>query len=75
MPTSRPSSAGAPPPPGRPATVTPYAWLLQRLESAREPRRDACLCLPAVVNGRPAPEPVPPVIDWATAALRARAVA
>jgi DNA-binding transcriptional MerR regulator len=55
--------------------AAPHEWLLQRLEAAREPRRDTYLRLLALVNGWPAPEPVTPVIDWAAAALRARAVA
>ncbi|MEV8558251.1 MerR family transcriptional regulator, partial [Streptomyces sp. NPDC051917] len=38
-------------------------------------RRDTYLRLLALVNGWPAPEPVTPAIDWAAAALRARAVA
>ncbi|MGW1169907.1 MerR family transcriptional regulator [Streptomyces sp. NPDC001153] len=55
--------------------AAPHEWLLQRLEAAREPRRDNYLRLLALVNGWPAPQPVTPVIDWAAAALRARAVA
>ncbi|MFI6358978.1 MerR family transcriptional regulator [Streptomyces sp. NPDC050743] len=60
---------------GQAGHAAPHEWLLQRLEAAREPRRDTYLRLLALVNGWPAPEPVTPVIDWAAAALRARAVA
>ncbi|AOR33771.1 MerR family transcriptional regulator [Streptomyces fodineus] len=54
---------------------SPHAWLLRRLEAAREPRRDTYLRLLARINGWPAPEPLTPVIDWAVTALRIRAVA
>ncbi|MGW7525712.1 MerR family transcriptional regulator [Streptomyces sp. NPDC054783] len=60
---------------GHAGPAEPHAWLVQRLEAAREPRRDTYLRLLALVNGWPAPEPVTPVIDWAAAALRARVVA
>ncbi|MET8807231.1 MerR family transcriptional regulator [Streptomyces sp. NPDC004546] len=60
---------------GQAGHAAPHEWLLQRLEAAREPRRDTYLRLLALVNGWPAPEPVTPAIDWAAAALRARAVA
>ncbi|WP_433450931.1 MerR family transcriptional regulator [Streptomyces sp. CA-142005] len=60
---------------GQPGHAAPHEWLLQRLEAAREPRHDTYLRLLALVNGWPAPEPVTPAIDWAAAALRARAVA
>ncbi|MGW1811243.1 MerR family transcriptional regulator [Streptomyces sp. NPDC002078] len=60
---------------GHPGHSSPHQWLLQCLEAAREPRRDTYLRLLALVNDWPAPEPLTPVIDWAAAALRARAVA
>ncbi|MEV6055895.1 MerR family transcriptional regulator [Streptomyces sp. NPDC052107] len=60
---------------GQAGHAAPCEWLLQRLEGAREPRRDTYLRLLALVNGWPAPEPLTPVIDWAAAALRARTVA
>ncbi|MFD8395421.1 MerR family transcriptional regulator [Streptomyces sp. NPDC059680] len=60
---------------GHAGLAEPHAWLVQRLEAARKPRRDTYLRLLALVNGWPAPEPVTPVIDWAAAALRARWVA
>ncbi|MGW1913878.1 MerR family transcriptional regulator [Streptomyces sp. NPDC002076] len=60
---------------GHPGHSSPHQWLLQCLEAAREPRWDTYLRLLALVNGWPAPEPLTAVIDWAAAALRARAVA
>ncbi|MGW0208498.1 MerR family transcriptional regulator [Streptomyces sp. NPDC003233] len=60
---------------GHPGHSSPHQWLLQCLEAARDPRRDTYLRLLALVNDWPAPEPLTPVIDWAAAALRARAVA
>ncbi|CCK25178.1 MerR family transcriptional regulator [Streptomyces davaonensis JCM 4913] len=47
--------------------------LLQRLESADDPRRDRYFELLAVINDWPPPEPHTPVIRWTVAALRARA--
>ncbi|MEU4932859.1 MerR family transcriptional regulator [Streptomyces yokosukanensis] len=55
--------------------AAPHGWLLQRLEAAREPRRDTYLRLLALINGWPAPKPLTPAIDWAATALRARAAA
>lgn len=56
-----------------PGDTGPATWLLHRLESARDPRRDRYFQLLALINGWPAPEPVTPLIDWTVAALRAHA--
>lgn len=60
---------------GHPGHSSPHQWLIRCLEAARDPRRDTYLRLLALVNDWPAAEPLTPVIDWAAAALRARAVA
>ncbi|MFJ9847852.1 MerR family transcriptional regulator [Streptomyces sp. NPDC101150] len=57
---------------GRPDDAQLHGWLLHRLESANDPRRDRYAHLLAVINGWPAPEPLAPVIGWAVAALRRR---
>ncbi|MEU6507186.1 MerR family transcriptional regulator [Streptomyces sp. NPDC046942] len=57
--------------PGHRPYADPAAWLLRRLESARDPRRDRYFQLLALINGWPAPEPVTPLIDWTVTALRA----
>ncbi|MFI2204376.1 MerR family transcriptional regulator [Streptomyces sp. NPDC020192] len=57
--------------PGDRGTAEPAAWLLRRLESARDPRWDRYLQLLALINGWPAPDPVAPLIDWTVTALRA----
>ncbi|MGW2649719.1 MerR family transcriptional regulator [Streptomyces sp. NPDC001393] len=57
---------------GRPNDALLRDWLLQRLEAAKDPRRDRYFALLAVINGWPAPEPVEPVIDWSVEALRIR---
>ncbi|AEV83318.1 MerR family transcriptional regulator [Actinoplanes sp. SE50] len=42
------------------------------LRGMNDPRRDRYLSLLAVVNGRPVPDSLAPMLDWAVAALRAR---
>ncbi|MGW3286908.1 MerR family transcriptional regulator [Streptomyces sp. NPDC001002] len=58
---------------GRPDDLTPYGWLLRRLEAASDPRRDRYLQLLALINGWPAPDRLAPLIDWSVTALRTRA--
>ncbi|MGW1160286.1 MerR family transcriptional regulator [Streptomyces sp. NPDC002513] len=57
---------------GRPDDARLRGWLLHRLESANDPRRDRYFSLLAVINCWPAPEPLAPVIDWSVKALRMR---
>jgi DNA-binding transcriptional MerR regulator len=57
---------------GRPDDAQSRGWLVHRLETANDPRRDRYLSLLAVINGWPAPEPLAPVIDWSVKAIRAR---
>lgn len=57
---------------GRPDDATLKRWLLQRFESANNPRRDRYLTLLAVINGWAAPEPLAPSIDWSLRALSLR---
>jgi DNA-binding transcriptional MerR regulator len=57
---------------GRPDDAQLRGWLLHRLETANDPRRDRYLHLLSVINGWPAPEPLAPVIDWSCRALRTR---
>jgi hypothetical protein len=47
-------------------------WLLERLETAIDPRRDRYLQLLALINGWPAPEPLAPLLTWTVKALRVR---
>ncbi|MEU1481241.1 MerR family transcriptional regulator [Streptomyces sp. NPDC005760] len=47
-----------------------HRWMLHRLESAGDPRRDQYCQLLALINDWPAPERLAPVIDWSVAALR-----
>ncbi|WP_374202024.1 hypothetical protein [Streptomyces sp. AC550_RSS872] len=58
---------------GRPDDTELHRWLLHRLEAASDPRRDQYFQLLALINGRPAPERLAPVIDWSVTALRMRA--
>jgi DNA-binding transcriptional MerR regulator len=57
---------------GRPDDATLKRWLLHRLESANDPRRDRYLTLLAVINGWAAPQPLAPLIDWSLRALSLR---
>ncbi|MER6982257.1 MerR family transcriptional regulator [Streptomyces carpinensis] len=57
---------------GRPDDAELRGWLLRRLETANDPRRDRYFDLLAVINGWPAPEPLAPLIDWSVQALRIR---
>ncbi|MGW0883075.1 MerR family transcriptional regulator [Streptomyces sp. NPDC002671] len=57
---------------GRPNDAELHRWLLHRLETASDPRRDQYFQLLAMVNDWPAPERLAPVIDWSVTALRVR---
>ncbi|GGK54365.1 MerR family transcriptional regulator [Planomonospora parontospora subsp. parontospora] len=57
---------------GRPDDTDLRHWLLTRLETAGDPRRERYLRLLAVINGWPAPESLAPVSDWFVRALRVR---
>ncbi|MFI6656436.1 MerR family transcriptional regulator [Streptomyces sp. NPDC050523] len=57
---------------GRPDDPTLHAWLLHRLETANDPRRERYFDLLAVINGWPPPEPLAPMLDWSVQALRIR---
>ena len=57
---------------GRPNDVELRRWLLVRLESASDPRRERYLQLLSVINGWPATTSLAPVFDWFIEALRAR---
>jgi hypothetical protein len=57
---------------GRPNNVDLLRWLLTRLETANDARRERYLQLLAVINGWRAPEGLAPVLDWCIQALRAR---
>ncbi|WNM32890.1 MerR family transcriptional regulator [Streptomyces sp. Li-HN-5-11] len=57
---------------GRPDDARLRGWLVHRLESAKDPRRDRYVNLLAVINGWPALDPLTPVIDWSVKAIRAR---
>ncbi|MFF5041050.1 MerR family transcriptional regulator [Streptomyces nigra] len=58
---------------GRPDDAEPHRWLLHRLHTAADPRRDRYVGLLALINDWPAPERLTPVIDWSVTALRIRA--
>jgi DNA-binding transcriptional MerR regulator len=60
---------------GRPDDVVLRQWLLTRLETANDPRRQRYLELLAVINGWLAPEDLAPTLDWCVQALRARLTA
>lgn len=57
---------------GRPDDARLRDWLLRRLETANDPRRDRYFTLLALINGWSAPEPLAPVIEWSVRALRVR---
>ncbi|MFU8873748.1 MerR family transcriptional regulator [Micromonospora sp. SL4-19] len=57
---------------GRPDDADLRRWLLLRLESANDPRRERYLHLLSVINGWPTTESLTPVLDWSIRALRAR---
>ncbi|WP_214412418.1 MerR family transcriptional regulator [Sphaerisporangium fuscum] len=57
---------------GRPDDSGLRRRLVNRLETANDPRRERYLRLLAVVNGWPAPESPAPALDWTIRALRAR---
>ncbi|WP_185095764.1 hypothetical protein [Streptomyces sp. CEV 2-1] len=58
---------------GRPDDVELRRWLVTRLESINDPRREQYLQLLAVVNGWPAPKSLTAMFDWSIQALRVRA--
>lgn len=60
---------------GRPDDVALRHWLLTRLDTANDPRRQRYLELLAVINGWLAPENLTPALDWCVQALRARLTA
>jgi DNA-binding transcriptional MerR regulator len=57
---------------GRPDDGDLRRWLLTRLETANDPRREQYFQLLAVINGWPATESMAPALDWFIGALRAR---
>jgi hypothetical protein len=57
---------------GRPDDVDLRRWLLTRIETANDPRRERYLQLLSVINGWSAPESLAPVFDWFIRALRAQ---
>lgn len=57
---------------GRPDDVDLRRWLLTRLETANDPRRERYLQPLSVINGWPATESLAPVFDWFIEALRVR---
>ncbi|MEW2623968.1 hypothetical protein [Streptomyces sp. NPDC048106] len=57
---------------GRPDDDALRTRLLARLRLAADPRRERYFALLAVVNGRPRPESLAPLLDWTIRALRAR---
>ena len=57
---------------GRPNDVELRRWLLVRLESASDPRRERYLQLLSLINGWPATTSLAPVFAWFIPALRAR---
>ena len=46
-------------------------FVLARLESVNDSRRETYLTLLAVINGWPAPESLTPVLEWSSRALAA----
>ncbi|GAA1934230.1 MerR family transcriptional regulator [Streptantibioticus ferralitis] len=56
----------------RPDDVGLHRWLLTRLETANDPRRERYVQRLAVINGWPAPESLAPMLDWFIQALHAR---
>lgn len=59
---------------GDPDDINLRRWLLTRLETVNDPRRERYLQLLAVVNGWQAPESLTPALNWFIQALRARTV-
>ncbi|MBB5112952.1 DNA-binding transcriptional MerR regulator [Micromonospora echinospora] len=57
---------------GRPEDADLRRRMLDRLRTARDPRRERYLDLLSVVNGWPPPESLAPVLDWSIRALHAR---
>ncbi|MFE2616736.1 hypothetical protein ACFXA2_24350 [Micromonospora chalcea] len=57
---------------GRPDDADLRRRMLDRLRTARDPRRERYLELLSVVNGWPPPESLAPVLDWSIRALHAR---
>ncbi|MEV4692305.1 MerR family transcriptional regulator [Micromonospora echinospora] len=57
---------------GRPDDADLRRRMLDRLRTARDPRRERYLDLLSVVNGWPPPESLAPVLDWSIRALHAR---
>jgi len=57
---------------GRPDDASLRRRMLDRLRTARDPRRERYLELLSVVNGWPPPESLAPVLDWSIRALHAR---
>ncbi|MEU4790184.1 MerR family transcriptional regulator [Micromonospora tulbaghiae] len=57
---------------GRPDDTDLRRRMLDRLRTARDPRRERYLELLSVVNGWPPPESLAPVLDWSIRALHAR---
>lgn len=57
---------------GRPDDADLRRRMLDRLRTARDPRRERYLELLSVVNCWPPPESLAPVLDWSIRALRAR---
>lgn len=56
----------------RPDDADLRRWLLERLETADDPRAERYVQLLSVVNGWPVPETLVPVFAWLIQALRAR---
>lgn len=59
----------------RPDDSALRADLLDRLDTAHDPRRDRYVELLARINGWPPPTPLAPALTWSTKALRARTAA
>jgi hypothetical protein len=57
---------------GRPDDADLRWWLLDRLETASDPRRERYQMMLSKINGWSAPESLEPVFDWFLRALRAR---
>ncbi|WP_441247845.1 MerR family transcriptional regulator [Kitasatospora sp. McL0602] len=55
---------------GRSGDAEVHRRLVARLESMDDPRKDRYLQLLAVINGRPVPESLAPMLDWSLEALR-----
>ncbi|MBB4741870.1 DNA-binding transcriptional MerR regulator [Actinoplanes octamycinicus] len=57
--------------PAAPGDTEVRRRLATLLESMNDPRRDRYLALLAVLNGRPVPDSLAPMLDWSVAALHA----